>query len=141
MSARCFVRSLSVACRGMLLIVLVGGCGDSTDGPKRYALSGTVTYDGQPVPKGFITLEPDSAQGNSGPGGGADIINGKYDTKTAMGMVGGPYRVRITGTDGTPVSIEGEELPEGKPLFQPYESTVDFPKEPTVRDFEIPAQK
>lgn len=141
MISRCFTRSIQLLSVATFSLAAFAGCGDSTDGPKRYALSGTVTYDGKPVPKGFITLEPDSAQGNSGPGGGADIVNGKYDTKTAMGFVGGPYKVRITGTDGIPASIEGEELPDGKPLFLPFETTVDFPREATVRDFEIPAPK
>jgi hypothetical protein len=128
---------LSVA---MLLCAVIAGCGRSTDGPKRYPLSGTVTYNGQPVPKGFITLEPDAEKGNSGPGG-ADIVNGKYDTRTTMGIVGGHYRVRITGTDGVPVTIEGEELPDGKPLFPPYETTIEFPAAATVQNFEIPAGK
>ena len=120
--------------------VLIGtgsGCGNDTSGPQRYALSGAVTHNGQPVPKGFITLEPDSEQGNSGPGGGAEIVNGKYDTKIEKGIVGGFYKVRITGTDGVPVTISGEELPDGTPLFEPYETKIDFPKETTTRDFEV----
>lgn len=141
MIARYDARFSGGFCLAMFLIVIGAGCGDTTDGPKRYALSGTVTYDGKPVPKGFITLEPNSEQGNSGPGGGADIVNGKYDTKAAMGIVGGPYKVRITGTDGMPTSIEGEELPDGKPLFLPFETTVDLPKQASVRDFEIPIAK
>lgn len=124
----------------LALGVLVGassGCGNDTSGPQRYAVSGAVTHNGQPVPKGFITLEPDSEQGNSGPGGGAEIVNGRYDTKIEKGIVGGFYKVRITGTDGVPVTISGEELPDGKPLFKPYETKIDFPKETTTRDFEV----
>jgi hypothetical protein len=102
-------------------------------------VSGTVTYQGQPVPKGFVTLEPDSAAGNNGPGGGAEIVNGKYDTKVAAGVVGGSYKVRIVGTDGVKTTVSGEELAEGKPLFTPYETTVEFPQQTSVKDFEIPA--
>jgi hypothetical protein len=137
---RCFARVRGCLCLAAL-IAMCAGCGGSTDGPKRYPVSGTVTFNGQPVPKGFITLEPDSDKGNSGPGGGGEIVGGKYDTKTERGIVGGAYKVRITGTDGKPVTVSGEELPEGQPLFAPYETTVDFPADATVRDFEIPAPK
>lgn len=114
------------------------GCGKSSDGPQRYAVSGAVTHQGKPVPKGFITLEPDADRGNSGPGGGTEIVNGQYNTKVEGGVVGGSYKVRIVGTDGVPTTISGEELTEGKPLFQPYETTVDFPKQTSVQDFAVP---
>lgn len=116
----------------------IAGCGKSSDGPQRYAVSGAVTYQGKPVPKGFITLEPDADRGNSGPGGGTEIVNGQYNTKVEGGVVGGPYKVRIVGTDGVPATVSGEELTEGKPLFQPYETTVEFPKQASVQDFAVP---
>jgi hypothetical protein len=128
-AARCW---LSLGLCGLLL-----GCG-SSDGPTRYRVSGTVSFRGQPVPKGFITLEPDGNAGNSGPGGGAEIVNGRYNTGTEGGVVGGPYVVRIVGYDGVEASMSGETLPDGKPLFPPYETTFDFPKEPSTKDFEVP---
>lgn len=115
----------------------LAGCGDS--GPKRYQVSGKVTYKGKPVPKGFITFEPDSSKGNEGPGGGAEIVDGEYSTESGKGVLGGPYRVKIVGYDGVPTRQSGEELPDGKPLFIPYETTVDFPKESTEKDFDVPA--
>ncbi|WP_254510055.1 hypothetical protein [Anatilimnocola floriformis] len=126
----------------LLLIMLwacLAGCGSNSDGPRRYAVSGSVTYQGKPVPKGFITLEPDAVAGNSGPGGGTEIRNGKYNTKVAGGVVGGAYKVRIVGTDGVKVTVSGEELADGRPLFPPYETTLEFPKQGTVKNFEIPA--
>jgi hypothetical protein len=131
-----FFAMLALCC--VLGLAGVVGCGGSTDGPKRYAVSGSVTFQGQPVPKGFITLEPDSDRGNSGPGGGTEIVNGKYDTKVAAGVVGGPYKVRIVGTDGVPVTESGEELTEGKPLFAPFETTIEFPTQNSVKDFAVP---
>lgn len=65
------------------------GCGGGAE-PTRYVVSGSVTYGGQPVPKGFVTFEPDDSQGNSGPGGGAPIENGRYRTTSEAGVVGGP---------------------------------------------------
>lgn len=120
------------------LALLVGcGAGGGT-GPKRYAVSGTVTFAGKPVPKGSITLEPNAESGNSGPGGGAEIVNGKYNTGVEKGVIGGAYTIRIVGYDGVPVAMEGEQLADGTPLFAPYQTTFDFPKETTTKDFEIP---
>lgn len=128
----------------MLLLsgcVLLSGCGQQKiDGPPRFVLSGTVTYDGKPIPKGFITIEPDSEKGNTGPGSGAPITNGKFSTPSETGHVGGPHRVRIVGYDGVPTTEEGEELADGKPLFPTYETTVDLPKANGEQDFTVPKQ-
>jgi hypothetical protein len=121
-----------------LALALLAGCGGSSGGPQRYAVSGTVTFDGKPVPKGSITLEPNAESGNSGPGGGAEIVDGKYNTGVEKGVIGGAYKIRIVGYDGVPVEMEGEKLADGKSLFSPYETTFDFPQETTTKDFEIP---
>ena len=122
----------------LLLIIVIFGCNSATSGPTRYPVSGTVTYGGKPVPKGSVTFEPDLAAGNSGPGGGAAIEDGHYDTGAEAGVVGGPHTVRIVGYDGVPTKMEGETLPDGQPLFAPYETTFDFPDQPTEKNFEIP---
>jgi len=121
--------SLAVA-----LPILVSGCASKDAGPTRYDLSGKVTFNGAPVPAGEITLSPDSSKGNSGPGGIVMIENGEYKTPRGAGIVGGPYVVHILGFDGVP----NKESEEGMPIFPPYETTVDFPREPTTHDFEIP---
>lgn len=116
---------------------LIVGCDSGTEG--QYEASGKVTYNGQPVAKGFIYLIPDSSQGNQGPGGGAPIENGEYRTADGKGIVGGPYIVEIEGYDGVAsASEDGEPLPDGKPLFSKYRTTVDFPKEDVEQDFDIP---
>ena len=119
------------------LFALVACCGCGQEGPERYDLSGTVTYDGKPVPKGFVTLTPDIDKGNDGPGGGAEIVDGKYQTSAEMGIIGGPHTVRIVGYDGIPARVEGEDLPNGKGLFAPYQTTVDFPKQDSEYNFAI----
>jgi hypothetical protein len=103
-------------------------------------VTGAVTYGGQPVPKGFITFEPDAAAGNSGPGGGAPIENGRYSTGLEAGVVGGDYTVKIVGYDGVPTKMEGETLADGKSLFAPYQANVEFPKEATEKNFDVPKQ-
>lgn len=124
-----------------LSTVVVSGCGQANDGPQRYRLSGSVTYDGKPVVAGFVTFAPDTAKGNSGPGGGAPIRNGNYRTDADKGIVGGPHKVRIIGYDGVKTIVEGEELTDGKPLFEPYEASINFPKQTSTQDFVIPVGK
>lgn len=122
--------------------IMFVGCGSEPEGPKRYAISGTVTYDGKPVPKGFITFSPDSSKANQGPGSGATIENGKYETEDGKGVIGGPYVVEIRGSDGVPYKEEGEDVPGGKQLFPKYEVKVDIAKEDSDElNFEIPVSK
>lgn len=114
----------------------IAGCSPSDEGPQRYHLSGTVTYDGKPVPKGFIRFDP--AEGNPGPGSGAEIIDGNYETPAGKGIIGGPHNVVISGWDGVPYQESGETVEDGKELFPKYETTVDFPKEDGEHPFEVP---
>lgn len=121
----------------LIVLSLLTGCSDNS-GPQRYEVSGSVTFDGKPVPKGFVTFSPDTEAGNSGPGGGAEIRDGVYRTADGKGVVGGPHRIRIIGFDGMARTESGEELADGASLFTPYETTIDFPDEDTVQNFEIP---
>lgn len=114
------------------------GCGPANDGPTRYDVSGTVTYEGQPVLKGFIYFSPDTEQGNKGPGGGAPIDQGRFKTGQSKGVVGGPHVVRVVGYDGVATVVEGEQLADGKPLFTPYITTIDFPKKDHSVDIVVP---
>lgn len=117
------------------------GCGGGgTGGPTRFPVSGKVTYKGQPIPTGFIMFTPDPGQGNSGPGTGAPIKNGVFETEKGKGTVGGPHRVEITGFDGIPFTEEGEEMTDGKPLFPKYQTTLDLPKNASEQTFEVPDQ-
>lgn len=120
------------------LLILASGCGASQDGPVRYQINGTVTYDDKPVPNGFVSFAPDGTQGNKGPGGGAPIDQGRFKTEANRGTVGGPHVVKIVGYDGVSVSVEGEQLAHGKPLFPPYETTIDFPKKDGPIEFKVP---
>lgn len=122
---------------GVLALVALGscGCGDR-DGTTRYNVSGTVTYDGKPVPVGTIVFMPDGSKNNQGPPGFAKIKDSKFDTAyDGKGHIGGPHVVRISGFDGR----RAEELPEGIRLFPDYTSPVDLPKEGTTHDFDVPS--
>lgn len=122
---------------GLALVGLLSGCGQDT-GPQRYEVSGTVTYEGKPVLKGFVYFSPDTEQNNKGPGGGAAIDQGKFKTEPGKGVVGGAHVIRVVGYDGVAAVVEGEQLADGKPLFTPYFMKVDFPKKAHVLDITVP---
>lgn len=109
------------------VIVAVAGCSD--DGPKRYRVSGAVTFDGRPIPYGEVLFTPDGAKRNAGPQGIAPIKDGKFDTAAAggMGAGGGPTVVRVNGMTG----------PGGKTLCE-YECPVDLPRADGPLDVAVP---
>lgn len=113
-----------------VLVVVALGCGSGDTGPQRYQVSGKVTFKGQPVPVGSIYFET-----ANGPSGGAQIINGSYDTSSGKGVVGGSHDVVIQGFDGA--GTAPGEL--GTPIFKPFRVSEDFPKADTTKDFEVPA--
>jgi len=127
------------------LLAVLAGCGGD-DGPPRFDLSGTVTYDGRPVPAGYLVFEPEAAAGNSGPGSQADIRDGKYRTPPGQGTIGGPHVVSIFGFDGIPYQpdedVDGPPMvnPMGKPLFTNCTIQADLPRQTGVHDFVVPKQ-
>ncbi|MEW4565249.1 hypothetical protein AB1K70_22180 [Bremerella sp. JC770] len=121
--------SALVLVAGLLLVL---GCAKS-DGLERYHLSGSITYEGRPVPAGEIQFTPNSREGNPGPGTFLKIENGHYETAPGKGVLGGPYGVRIVGYDGQANS----ESDLGVSLFKPFSEKVDLPKEDSTKDFEI----
>ena len=132
----------SIVLFAVLIPWLLSGCGGPS-GPATYDLSGNVTLDGKPVPGGQIVFEPDRTAGNSGSQGFAEIRDGKYDTTTGRGTVGGAHIVRISGHEGGPAggaSEAGSET-EGSvtALFSDFQTKADLPKEPSTMDFEVTA--
>ena len=121
----------------VLAASVLGWAGCGNQGVPRYNLSGTVTFQGKPVPAGRIIFEPDVRKGNDGPQGYSDIKDGKYGTdRFGKGAVAGPLIVTIIGTTGENAS-EANML--GQPLFPRYKTTIDLPKEAIEYDFEVPA--
>ncbi len=138
--SRCRPRCLGgVGVAVLTVVAAVVGCGRGAGGPPRYELSGSVTYQGKPVPAGYLVFAPDGEQGNQGPGAHADIVDGRYRTPSSEGTVGGPHVVTIAGFDGRPFEIGGGMMnPQGMPLFPEYRTLVDLPKAAGTHDFEIP---
>jgi len=115
------------------LTTLLAGCG----GERTYNISGTVTFQGKPVPAGQIVFEPDAGAGNNGAPAFAKIKDGHYDTSSeGRGTIGGPHLVRILGLDGIPRG----ELLNGLRLFRDYNTKVDLPKKNGEQNFEVPAE-
>ena len=126
---------------GLLPVVaccLAVGCGDKT-----YRVSGKVTFNGKAIQEGRIQFIPDSAKGNKGPVGSADIKDGQYDTGAAggKGVIGGPMVIQIEAWDPAKKSEKPDKSPlsVAPPLFPPYQTSADLPKSDSNKDIDVPA--
>jgi len=97
-----FGRGATMALAGLGLL-LVWGCGD--DGlPKRYPVSGEVTYNDKPLPHGIINFIPQSDKGRAATG---TIEEGSYNLTTHIpgdGAIPGAYRVTVVAVERTEAS-------------------------------------
>lgn len=130
---------------GLLIVCSIGftGCGSEPEykGPKRYAISGKVTFDGEPVNGGTITITPED--GKSNPSGGV-IENGEFQVPEAKGGNPGKYRVLIhwhkpTG-EKKPDPDTGESVDQTKQVIPAYfndatELTLDVTEDPEKNVF------
>ncbi len=83
-----------VLCGGVVL----GGCGGGPDLPPVTPVSGTVTLEGKPLPRGMVQFSPDNIKGTRGaPAVGNIDSEGRYSLKTAGvdGAIVGHHKVRI----------------------------------------------
>lgn len=116
----------------MLGFLLCGfaGCGGS-DGVERFGVTGTVTFQGKPVPFGSVKLEPDRKKGGSGPAGFAQIVNGKFDTaESGRGSVKGPMIVTVQGVATDAVYAQ--------PIFKPYQTAVEVSEDNEPLELVVP---
>ncbi|MEW4564447.1 hypothetical protein AB1K70_18045 [Bremerella sp. JC770] len=127
---------------GIMFAVLSIGCGLNADGPSRYEVSGTVTFDGQPLPYGEITFAPDGSRGNQGPGAVVPIENGVYHVDAKKGVIGGPHVVSITGYSASPTSgaVVAASQSQPKRLFATYTESVNLPEANAQQDFQVPGK-
>jgi len=88
----CAVRLVLLACLVLVLAgALIAGCGGS--GPRRYEVSGSVSFAGAKVSEGTIAFVP--VEGTQGPKAGANIQQGQYHIDRNGGPVAGRHRVEI----------------------------------------------
>jgi len=89
----------TAGCAVGVILLAVLGCSDSSGLPKRYAVKGTVNYDGKPVSKGTVTFNPTEADGRVASG---DIVDGSYSLTTAEpgdGALPGTYKVTVVAKE------------------------------------------
>jgi hypothetical protein len=111
---------------GLLVLVCMIGC-DSE--PRRYGVSGTVTYKNAPVKFGTIDF-----RASDGTTGAAQIVDGKYDIPSAGGLTPGSYRVAIGYPDPkipmpTGNAPPGEVLPIREMLPKKYNDETELTAE------------
>jgi hypothetical protein len=77
---------------GALTVGVLTGCGGDR-GPERAVVSGTVSYNGKPVPEGMVRFMPGAD--SQAPIAGATITDGKYHVDMHGGVPVGSPRVSI----------------------------------------------
>jgi hypothetical protein len=120
------------------------GCGKK--GPKRAAVAGSVSLDGQPIAEGVIQFLP--VEGTLGPEAGGVIENGRYDIPRQRGPVVGKNRIELRASKKTGRKIQdatartGTLTDESKEAFPPTANTKstlvrEIKDEPNKLDFNI----
>jgi len=137
--ASCGVTHLRRTSQVTLVLILIPfcltGCGGDPVAPRRYDISGTVTFAGNPIPSGTISFNPHTGENGSG---FATITNGRYDTQNGgRGHLGGMHTVVVTGTDGQLIAPDNPDLGT-QPLFPSYEIALDLPLKVSKTDIEVP---
>ena len=121
----------------LLAAIILAGCGQRE--PTRYELQGSVSWQGKPVPRGYVVFSPDAKKGSSGPGTQAEIVDGRYKTPPGRGVVGGPHVITATGFDGVSYTDGPVTNPNGKLLFSEEKLELDLPLAPGEQNLAFPA--
>jgi hypothetical protein len=99
---------LAMFCGICILVAACIGCGNK--GPRRAAVSGHVTLDGELIDEGVIQFLP--IEGTVGPETGGIIAKGQYDIPQERGPVVGKSRVELRASKKTGRKIQD---PTGRP--------------------------
>jgi len=123
----------------MLLVGLFAACLLGCSGATTATVSGSVTFNGQPVERGAISLWPEDGKGSVA---GAGIENGRYTIeRVAPGVkivrLTAPVALGTTGKDdyGNPVETRVELMPPAWGQASKERLTVTAPA--TAQDFAI----
>jgi hypothetical protein len=88
------------------------GCGGNSG---RYAVEGTITYDGKPLPEGQILFVPqDVKTAGAGAKAVAEIKDGRYAISAASGLNPGKHKVYITWQKKTGRQVMSNDPPNMK---------------------------
>ncbi|MEZ6056818.1 MAG: hypothetical protein R3C01_08935 [Planctomycetaceae bacterium] len=92
------MRSLFLSAVLAVLTLTQFGCGGDAstyEGPKRVAIKGKVTLDGEPVLAGSISIIPSDGASEKARKSGGAITNGEFDIPEAQGPNVGKHNVEI----------------------------------------------
>ncbi len=90
----------------LLFFGVIAGCGSKGyDGEKRFPLSGTITFNGEPVDGGVIRFIGESGTDKERPAGGV-ITGGKYEIPEGQGVNAGTYQVEVRWSKPTGKQIK-----------------------------------
>jgi hypothetical protein len=110
--------------------VALVGCGSSQ--PPRSSFEGKVTYEGKPVAYGMVFFNPDTARGNKGVFGVAEINDGVYRTNPDYGPTAGPMLVTVQVYDAKP--------PGNQRLANIIDIAIDYSPKTTPPEFHLTAK-
>lgn len=100
----------------VLTTLALAGC-HADRGPDRVVVSGTITYQGKPLPAGSIRFVPLDA---SLPGAAANIVDGKYRADNKGGVPVGTHKIQIEGCERSVLKPNEEGPPVGKGRGRQY---------------------
>ncbi|QDV59109.1 carboxypeptidase regulatory-like domain-containing protein [Rosistilla oblonga] len=111
--SRCFLVTVA-------LTLMISGCGPDTGG--RVGVTGTVTFQGQPLDSGNIQFDAVDGSGMTG----AAITDGKYSVPAETGVIPGEYTVRVSkaGDDAAAPKPVAGEAPGDPGAFSPREEMI-----------------
>jgi hypothetical protein len=117
-----------------LLLLALCGCQSADEGVH---VHGTVTFDGVPVPRGAVVIQPDRSKGNRGRQGYAEIHNGQFDTRAEFGKgaATGAVVVIVTGGDGKGATAMA---PFGGFWLKEYVEVAELPPEGADLRIDVP---
>ncbi len=126
---------------GVVFLLPLFGCGK--DGPRHYAVSGSVQLDGKPLEKGSIRLTP--TKGTKGQTTGGVIKEGKYELRGDVGPLAGFYAVEIHSTRKTGKKVpapygrpdEQEMVDEYEEAVAPSRLEVEIKPGDNIADFDV----
>ncbi len=135
--------------RGITLVIAalaLVGCNGSTDG--RLQITGEVTYDGQPLPDGYLILQPLSG----GSFAGAPIKKGKFTVGGKRGPKPGKYQIVIEARreTGKMISTDPDFPEQQEPETEQYlperynersELTEDLSPDNTYFEWNLTSEK
>jgi hypothetical protein len=92
---------------GLLCVVVMVGCTDTSDRPATVKVTGTVTYNGEPVPGATVAFSPKAKDGHAA--AGTTDASGKFTLSSfgsGDGAVPGSYYVGVSKFEGGQVDVD-----------------------------------